>query len=185
MWSSGGKSKECSPKILYFLKRFYLFLFLERGRGREQEGEKHQRVLPLKHPILGTWTATQAWVLTGNQTSNLWFKGRCLIHWAIPFRADILKSYFFRVTKSRSDCVPWLSIYQSINLCIYPSIIHHLSFHPSTHLSVHPSMCISIWLIIFPLSFLELDFIVRWLFLEACINTCIWMDKGRHIYFFS
>ena len=27
--------------------------------------------LPLAHPQLGTWPATQAWALTGNQTGNL------------------------------------------------------------------------------------------------------------------
>ena len=27
-----------------FLKRLYLFLFLERGKGREKEGEKYQYV---------------------------------------------------------------------------------------------------------------------------------------------
>ena len=32
---------------------------------------KHINQLPLSRPQLGTWPATQACVLTGNQTSNL------------------------------------------------------------------------------------------------------------------
>ena len=31
--------------------------------------------LPLEHPQLGTWPATQAYALTGNRTGNLWFTG--------------------------------------------------------------------------------------------------------------
>ena len=56
---------------LYFLffKRFYLFL--ERGEGKEKEGERNISVwLPLMHPLLGTWLTTQACALIGNQTCN-------------------------------------------------------------------------------------------------------------------
>ena len=48
---------------------FYLFIFTERGR----EGERERNVnvwLSLMRPLLGTWPATQAYALTGNQTSN-------------------------------------------------------------------------------------------------------------------
>ena len=52
-----------------FLKRFYLFL--EREEGREKEKERNINMwLPLTCPTLGTWPATQACVLTGNQTGN-------------------------------------------------------------------------------------------------------------------
>ena len=48
-----------------------IYLFLERGEGREKEREKNTNVwLPLEHPLLGTWPATQALALTGNQTSD-------------------------------------------------------------------------------------------------------------------
>ena len=47
-------------------KRFYLFIFRE--RGREEEGERNISVwLPLVRPLLGTWPATQACALTGNR----------------------------------------------------------------------------------------------------------------------
>ena len=61
----------------FFFLRFYLFIF--RARGREEEKGKETSMmckrnmdrLPLAHPQLGTWPTTQAWALTGNQTSNL------------------------------------------------------------------------------------------------------------------
>ena len=52
-----------------FFKRFYLFL--DREEGREKEGERNINVwLPLTHPLLGTWPATQACALMGNWTGN-------------------------------------------------------------------------------------------------------------------
>ena len=50
-----------------FSKRF--FIFRERGREGEREGNVHVW-LPLKHPLLGTWPTTQACALTRNRTSN-------------------------------------------------------------------------------------------------------------------
>ena len=51
-------------------KRFYLFIFRER-EGREKERKRDINVwLPLTHPLLGTWPATQACALSGNQTSD-------------------------------------------------------------------------------------------------------------------
>ena len=50
-----------------FFKDLYLFIF----RGREKERERNINVwLLLVHPLLGTWPATQACALTGNQTSH-------------------------------------------------------------------------------------------------------------------
>ena len=46
-------------KLKLFLK-FYLFIFRERGKEGEREGEKRNLWLPLTHPLLGTWPATQA-----------------------------------------------------------------------------------------------------------------------------
>ena len=48
-----------------------IYLFLERGEGREKEGEWNINVwLLVVHPSLGTWPATQACALTGIRTSN-------------------------------------------------------------------------------------------------------------------
>ena len=41
------------------------------GEGREEERERNINMwLPLAYPQLGTWPATQACALTGNQTSD-------------------------------------------------------------------------------------------------------------------
>ena len=54
----------------FFLKDF-IYLFLERGEGKEKERERHINVwLPVILPVLGTWPATQACALTGNRTSD-------------------------------------------------------------------------------------------------------------------
>ena len=50
----------------FFKKRFYLFIFREKGREGEREGEKHQCVAASQSPAPGTWPATQACALTGN-----------------------------------------------------------------------------------------------------------------------
>ena len=56
--------------IFFFLKDF-IYLSLERGGGREKERERNiSGWLPLTHPLLGTWPATQACVLTGNSTTD-------------------------------------------------------------------------------------------------------------------
>ena len=56
-------------EALFFFLRFYLFIFREGKEGRK--GEKHQCVVASHMPPplrLGTWPATQAYALTGNQT---------------------------------------------------------------------------------------------------------------------
>ena len=52
-------------RSLSVFKRFYLFIFRERGRDGEREGEKHQYGC-LSQPLLGTLPATQACALMGN-----------------------------------------------------------------------------------------------------------------------
>ena len=55
----------------YFKKRFYLFILLERGEGREKERERNIHVwLPLVRPLLGTWPTTHTCALTWNPTGN-------------------------------------------------------------------------------------------------------------------
>ena len=76
--------------FLVFLK-YFIYLLLERGEGREEDREKNQHVrdtwLPLACPLLGTWPTTQANALTGNQTATFQFTGWCSIHWATPIKA--------------------------------------------------------------------------------------------------
>ena len=50
--------------------RFYLFI--SREKGKEKERERNISVwLPVTCPLLGTWPATQACALTGNQTRDV------------------------------------------------------------------------------------------------------------------
>ena len=54
-----------------FLKILKIYLFLERGEGKDKQGEKNINVwLPLVHPLLGTWPATQACALNGILTGD-------------------------------------------------------------------------------------------------------------------
>ena len=56
---------------IYFFKKDFTYLFLERGEWREKEGAKNINVwLPLTHPLFWTWPATQACALMGIQTSD-------------------------------------------------------------------------------------------------------------------
>ena len=55
----------------FFKKKYFIYLFSDRGEGKEKERERNINVwLPLSHSLLGTWPATQACVLTGNRTGN-------------------------------------------------------------------------------------------------------------------
>ena len=48
-----------------------MYLFLDRGEGREKEREGNINVwLPLMCRLLGTWPASQACALTGNRTGD-------------------------------------------------------------------------------------------------------------------
>ena len=68
-------SMVCIQKKVFLVHLFivfgkdFIYLFLDRGEGREKERERKVNVwLPLAHPLLGIWLTTQAWALTGNQT---------------------------------------------------------------------------------------------------------------------
>ena len=57
--------------LIYVSKVFFKILFLETGEGKEKDRERNINVwLPLAHPLLGTWPASQACALTGNQTGD-------------------------------------------------------------------------------------------------------------------
>ena len=54
--------------IFYFFKILFIYYYM----GREGETERNINVwLPLAHPSLGTWPATQAYAQTGNGASDL------------------------------------------------------------------------------------------------------------------
>ena len=98
---------------LFIFKRFYLFIFRERRREGEREGEKHWCVVASHKPPLGSWSATQACALTGNRTSdplihrpalnplshtsqrcsNLYFHQQCIYIPTLP-NQHFISSYF-------------------------------------------------------------------------------------------
>ena len=54
-----------------YLQNVFLKIFFREGKGGRKRGKRNINVwLPLEHPILGTWSATQACALTGNRTSS-------------------------------------------------------------------------------------------------------------------
>ena len=57
--------------VSFLFKKDFIYLFLERGEGREKESERNINVwLPLTHHPLGTCPATHACALPENQTSD-------------------------------------------------------------------------------------------------------------------
>ena len=68
----GLGQNRCLFLSFFFLKTYlFIYLFIERGEGREKERERNIDVwLPLAHPSLGTWPTTQACSLTGDWTSD-------------------------------------------------------------------------------------------------------------------
>ena len=51
----------------FFFLKYFIYLLLERGEGREKERERNISVWwPLTRPLLETWPTTQACALTGN-----------------------------------------------------------------------------------------------------------------------
>ena len=82
----------------FFFKKYFIYLFSERGEGKKKEQERNINVWLHLAP-LGTWLATQACALTGNQTGDPLICRPTLNHWAIPGRA------IYRFLH-----VPWLGI---------------------------------------------------------------------------
>ena len=79
--------------ILFF--KDFIYLFLERGKGREKERQRNINVwLPLSCPLLGTWPKTQECVQTWIEPLPLWFTGQHPIHWAIPAKVVLHYEFF-------------------------------------------------------------------------------------------
>ena len=57
--------------LFFFFFKDFIYLLLERGKGREKVRERNIDQLPLLGRQLGTWPATQACALTGNRTCDL------------------------------------------------------------------------------------------------------------------
>ena len=63
------------PTGSFFFFQDFIYLFLERGKGREKERERNIDRLPLACSQLGAWPKTQTCALTRNRTKDLSFCG--------------------------------------------------------------------------------------------------------------
>ena len=116
--------------ISFFKKRFYLFIFRERGGEGERAGNMHVWLL-LMLPLLGTSSTTQACTLTGNQTGNP------LVHTKIEAGTQstephqLGQAYFFKKRKrqKRSLCLSNLNnIYkQSLFYSIFSHVLNFIN----------------------------------------------------------
>ena len=79
LWPSPSSQTENSPLT------FYLFLFLERGEGREKQRERTIDWLSFAQP--GPQPRHVSWWVFEPATS--WFTVQCSVCWATPARAEI------------------------------------------------------------------------------------------------
>ena len=86
--------------IIYLLTYLdFVYLFLERGREAEREGEKRQCVVAsCTAPSGGLAPNPDACLRLGIELATLWFVGWPSVHWATPARARY-HSYRLRPTK--------------------------------------------------------------------------------------
>ena len=85
---------------LFFLKDF-IYLFLERGEGREKEKEKHRcaretSISCLLHaPTWGPGLQPRHVLWLGIELVTFWFTDQHSIHWATPARSQSFFSYSY------------------------------------------------------------------------------------------
>ena len=94
--------------LRYTVLKILFIYFLERGREGER-GEKHNVWLPLVCTLLGTWLATQACALTGNQTGNPLLCRLALnplSHTSQSWLLDILNNAVMNTSVQTSLCNP-------------------------------------------------------------------------------
>ena len=61
-----------APFPFVFFFKYCIYLFLERGEGREKDRKRNINRLSLACLWLGTWPIIQVCAPTGNRTSDLW-----------------------------------------------------------------------------------------------------------------
>ena len=90
---------ECAYRKFKIGKKMFkdfIYLFLERGEGKERERNINVW-LPLMWPPLGTWPTTQLCALTGNRTDNPLVRRLALNHWATTARAENFSLIIFYI----------------------------------------------------------------------------------------
>ena len=121
----------CSRKHFFFFFFLRFCLFLERGEGREKEGERNIDVwLPLVHPQLEIRHTTQACALTGNRTSD-----PLVCRSALNPLSHTSQSNTFLIDTliDKFNCVQYFC---HKNVCykhFYQKYFHHKYFHCTTN----------------------------------------------------
>ena len=118
MYSEGKKTRLLGNNLFFFLK---IYLFLDRGEGREKERERNINVwLPVARPLLGIWPATQACALSGNQTGDLLVHRPVLNPQNHTSQGNNLNKYHIFVNL---QALKWLSFILGHWICLgpYPS----------------------------------------------------------------
>ena len=99
-----------NKSILYIFRRFYLFIFRERGREGEREGEKHWCVRDtliscLSHsPNWGPGLQPRHVPWLGIEPAAFQFTGQDSIHWVTPARAILYFNTLFLIVLFRIIC---------------------------------------------------------------------------------
>ena len=128
-----------SPTLpFFFKKRFYLFIFRERGREGEREGKKHQRVVASLMPPIGNLARNP--VMCPDWESNQWPFGLQACDQSTEPHQPGLRCLFFLIFKKKFYC------YSITVVCI---------FSLSLHLNPPPSPASTL-----PLDFVHVSFIV-------------------------
>ena len=119
------------------------YLFLERREGTEEEREEtpmceRNNRLPLSHPQLGTWPATQACALTGIELVTFPFVGGHPADWATPVRANhhsLVK--IFELLTSWAILLPRSGYPTTLSKSVW-KLRAYILLHPRS--AIHPSL---------------------------------------------
>ena len=80
-----------------FFNDIYVFIFRQKGREGEREGEKHQCAVVLHAHYWGPGLQHRHVPWLGIKPVILWFTGRHSIHWATPARAYFLTTLEYSI----------------------------------------------------------------------------------------
>ena len=101
-------NKECISH--YFFKTDFIYLFLERGEGREKERERNIDVWEIQRSVVSRMPPTGALACSPgmcpdweSNRQTFWFSGWHSVHWATPAMADFLLSYGWIIFQRREE----------------------------------------------------------------------------------
>ena len=119
-----------------------LFIFRE-GQGGRKRKRNINVWLPLAYSLLGTWPATQACALTGDQTGDPWVCSLCSNCWATPARArfwclNLVGNFLWTILLSKNKNSLLLSICMSLFIALAKAFITMVSRSRTDILALFP-----------------------------------------------